>query len=155
MPKITQAESKKDIEHIRELFNEYADSLGFDLSFQNFDKDFINLPGEYAPPDGRLLLATYHTRIAGCVALRKLSESVCEMKRLYVRPEFRRKGIGKGLAVAIIREARKIGYSRMRLDAIASFKEAVALYRSLGFQEIEPYYHNPIEGAIFIELCLK
>jgi len=148
------AESKEYLDHIRELFIEYATSLGFDLCFQNFDKELAELPGEYAPPDGRLLIALYEIRIAGCVGLRKITNGVCEIKRMYVRPEFRRKGIGRGLAVTIIEEARKVGYKRMVLDTLPSMEEAISLYRSLGFQETEPYRFNPIEGAIFMELTL-
>lgn len=153
--KFVQAESKEDLSHARKLFAEYAASLGFDLSFQNFENELAELPGEYAPPDGRLLLAIYERQVAGCVALRKISEGICEMKRLYVRPKFRGKGVGKGLAVAIIREALKGGYTRMRLDTVPSMKEAIAPYCSLGFKEIEPYRYNPIKDAMFMELTLK
>jgi putative acetyltransferase len=154
MIKLFRAESEEDLRHVRELISEYVASLGFDLRFQHFDEEFAELPGDYAPPDGYLLLATYETKMAGCVALRKIGEGVCEMKRLYVRPEFRGKGIGKDLAVAIVQEAHKIGYTHMRLDTVPSMKEAIALYRSLGFKEIRPYRHNPIEGAMFMELTL-
>jgi len=154
MVKFLQGDSEKYLQHVRELFTEYATSLGFDLHFQEFKREMAELPGDYARPDGRLLLAKYETQIAGCVALRKISGSVCEMKRLYVRPEFRGKGIGKSLAMAIIEEARKIGYVRMRLDTVPFMKEAIALYRALGFREIEPYRYNPIEGAKFMELDL-
>ena len=136
------------------MFKEYSESLNFDLYFQNFDTEYADLPGEYAPPDGRLLLALYNTKIAGCVALKKLETSICEMKRLYVRPEFRSKGIGRNLAIAIIDEARKIGYKAMRLDTIPSMKQATALYKSLGFKKIAPYRYNPIEGAMYMELNL-
>lgn len=152
MLKIIPVTSRKHIEIVRELFKEYADSLSFSLCFQDFDKELAELPGEYAPPDGRLLLAIYENKIAGCVALRKITDEICEMKRLYVRPEFRGRGIGRKLSVAIIEEAKKIGYKRMRLDTIPSMKEAINLYKSLGFKEIEPYRYNPIEGAMFMEL---
>ena len=154
MTRFFRAESEEDIRHVRELISEYVASLDFDLRFQHFDEEFVELPGEYATPDGCLLLAMQETKLAGCVALRKITKGVCEMKRLYVRPEFRGKGIGKDLAAAIIEEARKIGYTQMRLDTVPSMKEAVALYRSLGFKEIRPYRHNPIKGAMFMELAL-
>jgi len=152
--RIVQAESQKDLNQVRELFREYTTSLGFNLCFQNFDIELAELPGDYVPPSGRLLLIIYATKMAGCVALRNMGEGVCEMKRLYVRPAFRGKGIGKTLALAIIKEARHIGYKCMRLDTVPAMKEAISLYRSLGFKDIEPYRYNPIEGAIFMELKL-
>ncbi len=148
------AESETDINHIRILFEEYAASIGFDLCFQNFDQEMADLPGEYKPPEGRLLLASEGDQIVGCVGLRKLAEGICEMKRLYVRPEFRGKGFGRALAESIIGEARKIGYSRMRLDTVPAMKEAIPLYYSLGFKRIEPYRENPIEGALYLEIEL-
>lgn len=154
MQTIVPAVSKEHLTDARELFGEYAASLNFDLCFQNFEKELAELPGQYAPPEGRLLLAFYETEVAGCVALRKIDERICEMKRLYVRPEFRGKGIGWALAAAVLEEARKIGYTRMRLDTIPSMKEAIALYQSLGFQTIPPYRHNPIEGALYMERSL-
>ena len=155
MLKIVYTKSEEQIGQTKALFTEYAHSLNFDLCFQNFDKELAGLPGDYAPPDGCLLLAEYETKIAGCVALRKFNEGICEMKRLYVKPEFRGKGIGKALAVAIIEEARKLGYIKMLLDTVPSMKDAIALYRSLGFKEIESYRPNPVEGAIFMELSLS
>jgi len=154
MLKIFPVEADKDLEIVKRLFIEYADSLGFDLSFQNFDEELANLPGDYAPPTGCLLLAKYKDQPAGCVALRKLSDSICEGKRLYVRPQFRGLKIGRKLVEAIIAEARRIGYSSIRGDTVPSMQIAQALYASLGFKEIEPYCRNPVEGAKFIELKL-
>jgi len=154
MLKIFHAEIKEDIELVKTLFVEYADSLGFDLAFQDFQEELANLPGDYASPAGCLLLAKYKDQPAGCVALRTLAGEICEMKRLYVRPRFRGLGIGKALAEAVIEKARRIGYARMRLDTIPSMEAARALYVSLGFREIESYRYNPIEGAVFMELSL-
>ncbi|GIM46963.1 acetyltransferase CD1211 [Collibacillus ludicampi] len=151
---ILSAESKEQLEHIRKLFLEYASSLVFDLSFQDFERELADLPGQYSPPNGRLLLAVVSEKLAGCVALRKITEHDCEMKRLYVRPEYRGQDIGKQLVFAIIEEARKIGYSRMLLDTVPSMKSAIKLYRSLGFKSIEPYRYNPIEGAMYLALDL-
>lgn len=151
-----QAESPAQITQARELFLEYAESLGFSLCFQNFDKELAELPGDYTPPAGRLLLAEYDGQFAGCVALHKLKEDgVCEMKRLYLRPAFRGKGLGRALADRIIAEARAIGYYSMRLDTVEPvMKDAVAVYRRLGFREIAPYCANPIAGALYMELTL-
>jgi GNAT superfamily N-acetyltransferase len=152
---VTQAESPAQIAQARELFLEYAQSLGFSLCFQNFDKELAGLPGDYAPPEGRLLLAEYEGQLAGCVALHKLAPAVCEMKRLYLRPQFRGKGLGRLLAERIIAEARQVGYQRMRLDTVEPvMKDAVAMYRKLGFKEIAPYCSNPIVGALYMELEL-
>jgi ribosomal protein S18 acetylase RimI-like enzyme len=152
---ISQAESAGHIEQARTLFQEYAASLGFPLCFQSFDKELAGLPGDYAPPGGRLLLAEDEGKIAGCVALHKLSDGICEMKRLYVRPEFRGKALGRALAERVIAEARALGYTEMRLDTIVGkMDSAIALYRALGFQEIPPYRENPIPGAIYMELKL-
>jgi putative acetyltransferase len=151
----TQAESQPQIAQARELFLEYAESLGFSLCFQSFDKELANLPGDYAPPDGRLLLAEYQGKLAGCVALHKLEPGICEMKRLYLRPQFRGKGLGLALANRILAEARQIGYERIRLDTVEPvMKDAVAMYRRLGFREIAPYCSNPIAGALYMELLL-
>lgn len=150
-----QAETSVQIAQARELFLEYAESLGFSLCFQNFDKELASLPGDYAPPDGRLLLAEYEKQLAGCVSLHPFAPGVCEMKRLYLRPNFRGKGLGRILAERIIAEAHQIGYKHMRLDTVEPvMKDAVAMYRRLGFKEIDPYCNNPIAGALYMELEL-
>jgi len=150
-----QAESHDQISQARELFLEYAQSLGFSLCFQGFDKELAELPGDYAPPEGRLLLAEYDGQVVACVALHKLESAICEMKRLYLRPQFRGKGLGRTLAEHIISEARQIGYQRMRLDTVEPvMKDAVAMYRKLGFKDIAPYRSNPIAGAMYMELEL-
>ncbi len=147
-----QAESPAQIAQASELFREYEQSLGVDLCFQNFAQELAELPGHYAPPDGRLLLAEYEGQLAGCVALHQWDAGVCEMKRLYLRPTFRGKGLGRVLAETIIAEGRGIGYQHMRLDTIEPImKDAVKMYRKLGFREIEPYRPNPIAGAIYME----
>ncbi|MFI5175223.1 MAG: GNAT family N-acetyltransferase [Terriglobia bacterium] len=149
-----QAASAEEIEQVRTLFKEYAAGLGVDLCFQNFDQELRELPGEYSPPDGVLLLAFKGPELAGCVALRKISDDVCEMKRLFARPQFRGQGIGRALATRIIEEGRNRGYLRMRLDTLPSMKQAIPLYHSFGFKPIEPYRYNPVAGAIFMELEL-
>jgi putative acetyltransferase len=153
--KIVQAQSPEDIDRTRELFQEYAGWLGINLCFQNFEKELAELPGEYVPPTGRLFLAVDGSQIAGCVALRSIGEGACEMKRLYVRPDFRGKGLGRELTDAVISAGRQIGYERMRLDTLpGKMDRAIAMYRSLGFREIDAYYHNPVAGATFMELSL-
>lgn len=144
-----------DIPAIRALFLEYAESLGFSLCFQSFDQELAELPGDYAPPSGRLLVADVDGQPAGCVALHRVEDGICEMKRLYVRPASRAHGIGRMLAEAIIAEARAMGYSRMRLDTVVGVMDAaIAMYRALGFREIGPYRENPVPGAIYMELEL-
>jgi len=145
-----------DLSQIRELFLEYARSLGFSLCFQGFDQEVAGLPGKYAAPRGRLLLAEVDGKAAGCVALREWKADICEMKRLFVRPQFRGLRIGRDLADRVIAEAREAGYTRMRLDTVAStMADAVALYRRLGFVEILPYCENPIPDALYFELSLR
>jgi carbonic anhydrase len=152
---LVQAVSPEQVEQVRALFLEYADSLDFSLCFQSFDEELKGLPGAYAPPNGRLLLANHQGQAAGCVALRPLEPKICEMKRLYVRPAFRGKGLGRLLVEGVTTEARSIGYERMRLDTVeSSMQDAIALYRRLGFREIAPYRTNPIPGALYLELLL-
>ena len=150
------AESPEEMVLVRELFLEYANSLGFSLCFQSFDHELASLPGDYAPPRGRLLFARHHEGMAaGCVALHPLEDGICEMKRLYVRPQFRGRGLGKRLAEHIIREARALGYQQLRLDTVEpTMREAVGMYRKMGFREVAPYRLNPIEGALYMELTL-
>jgi putative acetyltransferase len=152
---LIQASLPQHIAEARTLFLEYGASLGFSLCFQSFDEELKSLPGAYGPPSGRLLLARYQDHAAGCIALRKLEPDICEMKRLYVRPEDRGLGIGRLLVERIIAEARAIGYKSMRLDTVESaMKDAIAMYRKIGFREIAPYSKIPIESALWMELLL-
>lgn len=138
----------------RALFREYADSIGIDLCFQNFETELLTLPGAYGPPGGRILLARAGAGFEGCVALRPIAGDICEMKRLFVRPGLRGTGTGRRLALAIMQAGRELGYRRMRLDTLATMDAAVSLYRSLGFREIPQYTSNPICGALFFEARL-
>jgi len=142
------------MEAVKRLFTEYAESLEFDLCFQDFDTELGSLPGDYAPPSGALLLALEGEQEMGCVALRRIDESTCEMKRLYVRPAHRGKGIGRSLAKRIIRIAKDMGYRSMKLDTVHEMTEANALYHSLGFTATKPYRFNPLDGCLFLELQL-
>ena len=173
---IRPATTPDDIPAVRALFEEYAASIGFDLCFQGFAAEVAGLPGDYAPPGGCLLLAietggadgrraagaaaplattAAAERPVGCIALRPLEPGICEMKRLFARPEARGTGIGRRLAEAVITEARARGYAKMRLDTLPSMQRARALYAALGFRSIPPYRHNPIPGADYLELDLR
>jgi len=155
MVDIIPARTIEDMQIARRLFVEYQNCLEFDLSFQGFEHELNHLPGEYAPPAGCILFAKYKGNIRGCVALRRLGCVTCEMKRLYVRSDYRRLGIGRCLAEAVINVAKELGYSFMRLDFVSPRPAAQALYESLGFKEIEPYESVPLYGAVFMELRLK
>jgi GNAT superfamily N-acetyltransferase len=150
--RLANARSAEEISEAAGLFREYADWLGIDLSFQDFEAELASLPGKYAPPTGELMLAYSPDGDAlGCVAVRPLAESaVCEMKRLYVRPAARGLGIGRALVAAIIGAAETIGYTQMKLDTLASMPEAIALYKCCGFLEIPAYYHNPVSGTVYL-----
>lgn len=152
---IVHGDTTEYVERIRALFLEYAESLGFSLCFQGFDEELAGLPGTYSRPEGRLLLVRQDDADAGCVGVQRLESNLCEMKRMYVKPIFRGKGLGRALAETAICEASAAGYQAMRLDTIEPLmSSAVALYRTLGFREIAPYRSNPIPGALYMELVL-
>jgi len=142
------------LEECRILFQEYADWLGIDLSYQGWAQELAALPGNYAPPLGKLLLAMANEQTAGCVAMRPMNETVCEMKRLFVRPAFRGMGIGQQLAQGILDDARQQGYTSMRLDTLPHLQAAIRLYEQLGFVRCSAYYDSPIENTIFMEMIL-
>lgn len=153
--KINQTDSETEIAAARSIFREYEACLGLDLCFQGFEEELKNLPGKYAPPSGRLYLARANEHVAGCIALRPLEADVCEMKRLFVREEFRGLKIGQRLVERLIDDAKKFGYKAMRLDTFPPrMGKAVRLYESYGFREIAPYYDNPNDGVLFMELVL-
>lgn len=155
MIRIIQAETPEQIEEARRLFREYEAWLGLDLCFQGFEAEIANLPGKYALPDGRLFLAFVDEKAAGCIALRKLEKGICEMKRLYVRSEFRALGLGRTLIEKLINEARLIGYEKMRLDTLPDkMAKAVKLYESYDFRAIPAYYPNPYDDTLFMQLDL-
>lgn len=144
-----------ELDDVRAAFREYANWLGVNLAFQgDFATELSRLPGSYALPQGRLLVARAPTGVAGTVALRPLGDGICEMKRLYVRPAFRGQAIGRRLVERLLSEARTAGFQRMRLDTLAHMTEAVTLYKSMGFQVIPPYYHNPLPDVVYFELAL-
>ena len=151
---ICAAELPDELPAIKGLFQEYADSLSFELDFQDFNEELASLPGKYAPPLGSILVAREDAETVGCVAVRPLREGICEMKRLYVKPSHRGKNLGRDLALAIIEEAKRLGYKVMRLDTVVAMKEASTLYRALGFQPIDAYCYNPLPGAMYFELKL-
>ncbi len=155
MTRIQQARTPAEMAEVRRLFREYEAFLQVDLCFQGFEDELSSLPGEYVPPQGALLLALDADKIVGCVALRRLEEGVCEMKRLFVRPPARGRGLGRRLAQRIIDVARQAGYSSMRLDTLDRLVEAMRLYESLGFRITGAYYENPIPGAVYWELDLR
>jgi len=152
---LVKANTCEQMEIARGIFLRYAQSLDFDLSFQGLTAELAGLPGDYGPPTGCLLLALEASEAVGSVALRKIGDGVCEMKRLFLNPQQRGKGIGRILVQAVIQEAKRLGYKRMRLDTVPSMTSAIGLYRSLGFEEISPYCHNPVPGAKFFELRLE
>jgi putative acetyltransferase len=154
MVTIHEAVSSADIAEIRALFEEYAQSLDIDLGFQGFEEELAGLPGVYSRPTGCLLLGAMGDRSVGCVGVRRLEEDICEMKRLYVRPEARGEGAGQALAEAAVAFGRAAGYQAMRLDTLSTMVAARALYRQLGFREVAPYRYNPVPGALFMELVL-
>ena len=154
MPEFIIAETQEDYREARVLLREYEAESEVDLCFQGFEEEVEVLERAYGPPGGRFLILRSGEQIAGCVALEDSGDKTCEMKRLYVRPEFRGKGLGRRCAERIVREAREMGYAAMRLDTLPSMRAAVALYRSMGFREIDPYAENPVEGALFMELGL-
>ena len=151
---IVPADRPERVAAARRLFEEYAASLDFDLGFQGWSEELRNLPGAYAPPGGVLLLAEEGESTLGCVALRRLDDEAAEMKRLYLRPEGRGRGLGLALAQAVLGEARRLGYRRVRLDTVPGMEAAQAIYRSLGFRAIAPYRENPVQGAAFLEIEL-
>lgn len=152
---IKQAETEPEIEAVRELFREYHEFLNADLCFQSFEEELNSLPGKYVQPDGKILIGLLDKKIVGCVAVRRLEETVCEMKRLYVRPETRGTGLGRKLTEQIIEAARDLGYQTMRLDTLDRLSEAMNLYEKLGFRKTVAYYKNPLSGVIYWELDLK
>lgn len=154
MAEIKLVENQNDYEVLGDLFREYQAGLGFDLCFQNFEKELSELSLQYGPPDGRAYLALIDGEAVGCVAVRKFQPAVCEMKRMYIRTDHRGRGLGRVLAKRVVEGARDLGYGRMRLDTLGSMKEATRLYRSMGFRPIDPYRPNPMEDPMFFELDL-
>jgi len=154
-PALIRRANDLDVPHLRKLFRDYASELRLDLGFQHFDEELKSLPGDYSPPSGELLIAVAGTHPVGCVAMRPLAPRICEMKRLYVHPSFRGKGLGRHLIEAVLAAARRADYEVMRLDTLSSMKAARSLYRAFGFTPIPPYYYNPLDGAEYMELDLR
>ncbi|WP_429301086.1 GNAT family N-acetyltransferase [Paraburkholderia sp. GAS199] len=154
MVEIVEAQFPEQVATVRAIFRDYADSLGIDLGFQDFETELAQLPGKFAAPRGRVLLAWQDAQAVGCVAMRPLDDTVCEMKRLYLRPEGRGQQLGRALATRICRLAKDAGYTRIRLDTLPTMTAAMQLYASLGFEPIPAYVFNPIEGTKFLELDL-
>ncbi|VEN75193.1 putative enzyme [Candidatus Desulfarcum epimagneticum] len=155
MTQIIEANTPERVAKVKALFQEYAESLGFSLCFQNFDQELADLSDHYSPPTGALFLARFENRFIGCVGVRPLEDGICEMKRLYVRPGHRGKQAGRKLSEAAVMAGRAMGYARMRLDTLKSMKSAHQLYASMGFKPIAPYRLNPLEGPVYMELDLK
>ncbi len=151
---IIDASIPERIPSVRELFQEFAREIKIDLCFQNFAQELRDLPGKYAPPNGRLLLALDSGEPGGCIALRPFAEGICELKRMYVRPKFRGRHVARRLAEAHIEAARLVGYRKVMLDTLLTMHAAIALYRSLGFRDTAEYYHNPLPGVLYMELNL-
>lgn len=152
---IILAQTADEIETVRTLFREYQRFLGVDLCFQGFEEELVTLPGRYAPPKGRLLLARAGPHPAGCVALRPLDDGACEMKRLFVRPDYRGQGLGRLLAVRVVSEATALGYVVMRLDTLETLNSAIQIYTAMGFQRRAPYYANPLSDVVYWERALS
>ena len=149
------SKTEQDFADAKDLFLEYANSLNFELCFQNFENEISDLPAQYSEPTGCIILCYKDDKPIGCVGLRKFAEGICEMKRLYLKNEARGKGIGRVLAEKVIEKAKELGYKKMQLDTIETMKEAISLYKSMGFKEISPYRFNPVKGVIYMEIELE
>lgn len=154
MQRIAKAQFPEDLGIVQTIFREYAEDLGFDLGFQNFDQELASLPGKYCAPKGCLLLAWHEQQVVGCVAFRPIDDHTCEMKRLFVKPGLRSLKLGRQLVESICHQAREQGYRKMLLDTLPSMKAAIKIYESFGFKPVEPYVFNPFEGAMFLGLDL-
>lgn len=155
MVSISKVSSQTDLDQVKVLFREYAQWLDVDLTFQGFEEELDTLPAGYAAPNGALLLARIDGKAAGCVAIRAFDNTTCEMKRLFVRDQFKKQGVGRALVAAAVEEARHLGYKRIVLDTLAHMRPAIKLYTSLGFQPIAAYYDNPISDAVYLTRTLE